>query len=74
MGHTTDGGADGASTSHATAEYGWLVGGTNGDALEVLAEGGATAGGLPGEMDSTRAELIGAYAVRHTVIEHRREQ
>ena len=24
-------------------------------------------GGLPGEMDSTRAELLGAYAVMHKV-------
>ena len=34
-----DGGADGAGTPAATAEYGWLVGGTDEDSLEALAEG-----------------------------------
>ena len=48
-----------------TAEYGWLIGGTDVDALEVWAEGAARVGGLPEEMDSTRAELMGAYAVLH---------
>ena len=53
----SDGGADGAGTPAASAEYGWLVGGTDGDPLEVWAEGAARVGGLPEEMDSTRAEL-----------------
>ena len=61
----SDGGADGAGTPAATAEYGWLIGGTDADALEVWAEGAARVGGLPEEMDSTRAELVGAYAVLH---------
>jgi ribonuclease HI len=63
----SDGGADGAGTPAASAEYGWLVGGTDEDSLEVWAEGAARVGGLPGEMDSTRAELLGAYAVLHKV-------
>ena len=63
----SDGGADGAGTPTASAEYGWLVGGTDEDSLEVWAEGAARVGGLPEEMDSTRAELLGAYAVLHKV-------
>ena len=55
----SDGGADGAGTPAASAEYGRLVGGTDEDSLEVLAEGAARVGGLPQEMDSTRAELLG---------------
>ena len=35
--------------------------------VEVWAEGAARVGGLPEEMDSTRAELLGAYAVLHRV-------
>ena len=57
----SDGGADGAGTPAASAEYGWLVGGTDEDSLEVWAEGAARVGGLPEEMDSARAELLGAY-------------
>ena len=63
----SDGGADGAGTPAASAEYGWLVGGTDEDSLEVLAEGATRVGGHPGEMNSTRAELMGAYAVLHKV-------
>ena len=64
----SDGGADGAGTPAASAEHGWLIGGTDGDSLEVWAEGTARVGGLPEEeMDSTRAELLDAYAVMHTV-------
>merc|ERR1711966_86573 len=63
----SDAGADGAGTPAVSAEYGWLVGGTDEDSLEVWAEGAARVGGLPGEMDSTRAELLGAYAVLHKV-------
>ena len=63
----SDGGADGAGTPAASAEYGWLVGGTYGDSLEVWAEVTARVGGLSEEMDPTRAELLGAYAVLHTV-------
>ena len=63
----SDGGADGAGTPAATEEYGWLVGGTDADSLKVWAEGAARVGGLPEEMDSTRAELLGAYAVLHKV-------
>ena len=63
----SDGGADGAGTPAASAEYGWLVGGTDGDSLEVWAEGAARVGGLPEEMDSTRVEALGAYAVLHKV-------
>ena len=59
----SDGGADGAGTPAASAEYGRLIGGTYGDSLEVWAEGVARVGGLPEEMDFTRAELLGAYAV-----------
>ena len=40
-----DGGADGAGTPAASAEYGWLVGGTDADSLEVWAEGAARVGG-----------------------------
>ena len=39
-----DGDADGTSTPHATGEYGWLVGGTDKDALEVWAESGTRVG------------------------------
>ena len=53
-----DGGADGAGTPEATAEYGWLVGGMDEQSLDIWAEGAARAGGLPEEMDSTRAELV----------------
>ena len=63
----SDGGADGAGTPAASAEYGWLVGGTDEDSLEVWVEGAARVGGLPGEMDSTGAELLGAYAALHKV-------
>ena len=63
----SDGGADGAGTPAASTEYGWLVGGTDGDSLEIWAEGAARVGGLSREMDSTRAELLGAYAVLHKV-------
>ena len=59
---------DGAGTPAASAEYGWLVGGNDEDSLEVWAEGAARVGGLPEEVDSTRAELLGAYAVLHNVI------
>ena len=61
------GGADGAGTPEASAEYGWIVGGTDAQSLETWAEGAARVGGLPEEMDSTRAELMGAYAVLHKV-------
>ena len=62
-----DGGADGAGTPAASAKYGWLVGGTDGDSLEVWAGVAARVGGLPEEVDSTKAELLGAYAVVHKV-------
>jgi ribonuclease HI len=65
----SDGGADGAGTPEASAEYGWIVGGTDEQSLETWAEGAARVGGLPEEMDSTRAELMGAYAVLHKVRE-----
>ena len=42
----SDGGADGAGTPAASAEYGWLVGGTDEDSLEVLTEGATRVGGL----------------------------
>jgi hypothetical protein len=41
--------------------------------LEVWAEGAARVGGLPGEMDSTRAELLGIYAALHRERERERE-
>jgi hypothetical protein len=65
----SDEGADGAGAPAASAEYGLLVGCTDGDSLEVWAEGAARVGGLPEEMDSTRAELLGAYmyAILHEV-------
>ena len=63
----SDGGADGAGTPAASAEYGWLVNDTDEDSLEIWAEGTSRVGGLPKEMDSTRAELLGAYAVLHKV-------
>ena len=65
----SDGGADGAGTPAAFSEYmyGWLVGGTDEDSSEVWAEGAARLGGLPGEMDSTSAELLGIYAALHKV-------
>ncbi len=56
----SDDGADGAGTPKASAEYGWIVGGTDEQSLETWAEGAARVGGLPEEMDSTRAELVGA--------------
>ena len=62
----TDGGADGAGTLEATAEYVWLVGGTDEQSLDTWAEGAARVGGLPEEMDSTRAELVGAYMQCYT--------
>ena len=65
----SDGGADGAGTPEASAEYGWMVGGTDEQSLDTWAEGAARVGGLPEEMDSTRAELMGAYAVLHKVRE-----
>ena len=55
----SDGGADGAGTPEATAEYGWLIGGTDADALEVWAEGAARVGGLPEEMDSDQSRVSG---------------
>ena len=42
---TLMGGADGSGTSTASTEYGWLVGGTDGDSLEVWDEGAARVGG-----------------------------
>ena len=59
------GGANGAGTPAAPAEYGWLIGSTDEDSLEVWAEGAARVGGLPEEMGSTGAELLGAYSVLH---------
>ena len=50
----SDGGADGAGTPAAFAEYGWIVGGTDEQSLETWAEGAARVGRLPEEMDSTR--------------------
>ena len=38
-------GADGAGTPAATAEYEWLMGGTDADSLEVWAEGATRVGG-----------------------------
>ena len=63
----SDGGADRVDTLAASARYDWLVGGTDGDSLEVWAEGATRVGSLPEEMDSTRAELLGAYAMLHNV-------
>ena len=40
------GGAGGVGTPAASAEYGWMVGGTDEDPLEVWAEGAARVGGL----------------------------
>ena len=57
----SDGGADGAGSEYATAEYGWLVGGTA-ESLEIWARGGATVRGPVEDMDSNRAELYGAIA------------
>ena len=65
----SDGGADNADTPATSAEYGWMVGGTDAQSLETWAEGAARVGGPPEEMDSTRAELMGAYAVLHKVSE-----
>ena len=45
------------------------MGGIDEQSLEIWAEGAARVGGLPEEMDSTRAELMGAYAVLHGVKE-----
>ena len=67
LGIYSDGGADGAGTDEATAEYGWLVGGTDEHSLEIWAGGAARVGGLSGEMDSTKAGLAGAYAVLRKV-------
>ena len=58
LGVYSGGGADGAGTPGATAEYDWLVGGTDGQALEIWAEGAATVCGPPKEVDSTRAGLV----------------
>ena len=63
----SNGGAGGAGAPAASAEYGWLVGGTDEGSLEVWAEGAARVGDLPGEMDSTRAELLGTYAALQKV-------
>ena len=64
----SDGGADGVGGPAATAEYGWLVASVEeGEALQVLAEGLGVVDGEAGDMDSTRAELMGAYAVLHRV-------
>ena len=65
----SDGGTDGAGTPEASAEYDWIVGGTDEQSLETWAEGAERVGDLPEEMDSTRAELMGAYAVLHKVKE-----
>ena len=65
----SDGGADGAGTPATSAEYDWLGGGTDEDSLEVWAEGATRVGGLPEEMDSTRAELLGA-AYGEAVVGH----
>ena len=59
----------GTPAPEATAEYGWMVGGTDEQSLDTWAEGAARVGGLPEEMDSTRAELMRAYAVPHKVRE-----
>ena len=59
----SDGGADDAGTPYATAEYGWVVGGTHELALERWSEGGSPMRGLPEDMDSNRAELYGALAI-----------
>lgn len=59
----SDGGADHAGTPYATAEYGWVVGGTHASAFERWSEGGAPMRGPPEDMDSNRAELYGAIAV-----------
>ena len=65
----SDGGADETGTPEATAEYGWMVGGADEQSLETWAEGAARVECLPEEMDSTRAELMGAHAVLHKVKE-----
>ena len=43
------------------------MGGTDTQSLETWAERAARVGGLSEEMDSTRAEPMGAYAVLHKV-------
>jgi hypothetical protein len=58
----SDGGADGASTKTAVAQYGWAVS-AEGEQLDVIAEGGGPVRGLAEDMDSNRAELYGAIAV-----------
>ena len=60
MGVYPGGGAGGVGAPEAIAEYGWLVGGTSEDSLEIWAECVARVGGLPEEMNSTRAGLVGA--------------
>ena len=65
----SDGEADGAGTPEASVQYGWMVGDTREHSLDTWAEGAARMGGLPEEMDSTRAEPMGAHAVLHTVRE-----
>ena len=62
-----DRGADGAGTPTASAEYGWLIGGTDEDPLEVWVEGATRVGGLHEEADSTKAEPLDAYAVMRKV-------
>ena len=44
-----------------------MVGGTDEQSLDTWAEGAARVGGLSEELDSTKAELMGAYAVLHKV-------
>ena len=45
------------------------MGGADEQSLETWAEGATRVGALPGEMGSTRAELMGAYAFLRTVTE-----
>ena len=49
-----------AGTYEATAEYGWLVGGTDEHSLEIWAGSATRVGGLFEEVDSTKAEPVGA--------------
>ena len=59
----SDGGADLAGTEEASADYGWVIGGTDRDALAVWGEGGAKVRGVPRDMTSNRAEMYGLIAV-----------
>ena len=62
----------GAGTPEASAEYGWLIGGTDEDSLEIWAEGAERPRWVACPriiMDSTRAELLGAYAMLHKVMQ-----